>query len=214
MAITFYAGSGSPWSWRVWLTLEHKQIPYQLQMLSFSGGDLKKPEYLAINPRGKVPAIVDGDLQLYESAAIARYLEEAYPQKPLYPSAPRERALVHRLIAEIDNYIGTANGKLVDEVLFKPEAERNQAAIDRARQELAAELGRIEAQLGGDFLAGPLTAADFALYPLLALGLRIEAKRAPQLGYAAALGPRTRAWKARIEALPYYDKTYPPHWRQ
>jgi len=51
MPLTFYYGSGSPYSWRVWFALEHKRIPYELKVLSFSAGDLKKPEYAAINPR-------------------------------------------------------------------------------------------------------------------------------------------------------------------
>ena len=59
MAITFYAGSGSPYAWRVWLALEHKQLPYDLKMLSFSNREHRAPEYLAINPRGKVPALVE-----------------------------------------------------------------------------------------------------------------------------------------------------------
>ena len=47
MALTFYYGSGSPYAWRVWFALEHKQVPYELQVMSFSAGDLRKPEYLA-----------------------------------------------------------------------------------------------------------------------------------------------------------------------
>jgi len=46
----------------VWFALEHKHIPYELKVLSFSAGDLKKPEYAAINPRRKMPAIVDNEL--------------------------------------------------------------------------------------------------------------------------------------------------------
>jgi len=42
--LTFYYGSGSPYAWRVWLALEHKAIAYELKMISFSAGDLKKPE--------------------------------------------------------------------------------------------------------------------------------------------------------------------------
>src|SRR5262245_45691355 len=51
MALTFYYASGSPYAWRVWLALEHKRIGYELKTLSFSAGDLRKPEFSAINPR-------------------------------------------------------------------------------------------------------------------------------------------------------------------
>src|SRR6202795_3087408 len=55
MSLTFYYGSGSPFAWRVWLALEHKQIPYQLEVLSFDRGDTKTPAFLAIKPRGRGP---------------------------------------------------------------------------------------------------------------------------------------------------------------
>jgi glutathione S-transferase len=65
MSITFFYGSGSPFAWKVWLALEHKELPYEKKMLSFQAGDMNKPEYLALNPRAKVPALVDGDLKLF-----------------------------------------------------------------------------------------------------------------------------------------------------
>src|SRR3954463_12656051 len=60
MAVDFYHGHGSPFSWRVWLALEAKNIPYELKVLSFQSEDTKKPEFRAINPRGQVPTVVDG----------------------------------------------------------------------------------------------------------------------------------------------------------
>ena len=96
LALTFYYGAGSPYAWRVWFALEHKAIPYDRKVLSFADGDLKKPEFVAVNPRGKVPAIVDGDMHLYESAAIVEYLEDVHPDSGnrLFPGAVRDRALV------------------------------------------------------------------------------------------------------------------------
>ena len=70
MAITFYYGSGSPFAWKVWLVLEHKRLAYQLKVMSFQAGDLKKPEYLAINPRGKVPVLIDDGYTIWESSVI------------------------------------------------------------------------------------------------------------------------------------------------
>ena len=51
MTIRFYYGSGSPFSWKVWLALEHKQLSYNFNVLSLQQGEQKTPEYLAINPR-------------------------------------------------------------------------------------------------------------------------------------------------------------------
>jgi glutathione S-transferase len=73
VTITFYYLSGSPFSWKVWLSLERKQIPYELRVLSANAGDLMAPEFLTINSRGKVPAIVDDGFALNESLAIVEY---------------------------------------------------------------------------------------------------------------------------------------------
>ena len=64
MAIVLYYGSGSPFAWRVQLALEHKALAYERKVLSFSAGDTRKPEFVALNPRHRVPVIVDGDFVL------------------------------------------------------------------------------------------------------------------------------------------------------
>jgi glutathione S-transferase len=214
MALTFFWGSGSPPSWRVMLALEHKQLVYESRLLSFSAGDHKKPEYLAINPRGKVPAIVDDGFVLYESVAILEYLHAQYPDSgaPLYPLGPRAAARVRRIIQEIDLYLGPAATRVFRQVFFKKPEERDANEIADARTTLLAELARFERALGDGFLDGPLSAADFALYPLLA-GQRRVVLREPTLSVMGDLGPNLAAWMTRMESLPFYDKTYPPHWR-
>jgi glutathione S-transferase len=210
--LTFYAGSGSPFAWRVWLTLEHKQLPYELRMLSFSAGDLRKPDYLAINPRGKVPAIVDDGMSLWESAAIVEYLEERYPERPVMPRDPAERAHVRRIIREADEYLGEGMEALVDQIFFQPDkSKRDVQAIARAREVCTTELERLEHALRGPFFGGEQpNAADYTVYPMIALLERLEVKHEKMF----ELGPKTQAWKKRIEALPFFDRTYPPHWRQ
>jgi glutathione S-transferase len=63
-ALEVYWVSGSPYAWRVLLTLEVKQLSYTSRLLEASKGDLKKPEYLKLNPRGQVPTLKDGDYTL------------------------------------------------------------------------------------------------------------------------------------------------------
>lgn len=213
MALTFFYGSGSPYAWRVWLALEHKAIAYELKTMSFSAGDLRKPEFLKVNPRHKVPAITDGDLALYESAAIVEYLDEQYAYgKKLFPGNTRQRALIRRLVREADQYFAHAQERLVDQVLFTKQEKWDLQEIASAREALASELTMFEAYMGGNYLAGELSAADFTLYPMIALCMRMEKKK-PDLDVRSVIGPRLCAWMKRIEALPYFDKTYPPHWK-
>jgi glutathione S-transferase len=212
MAITFYYGAGSPFAWRVWLALEHKAIPHELKVLSFAGGDTLKPEFLALNPRHKVPVITDGDFVLYESAAILEYLEELQPRPALFPGDARSRALVRRMVCEADQYLDAVGAKLIGNVLFTKPEEWDAARITAARDALIGELGLWEKAIRGDYLAGPLSAADFAAYPMLAIALRCEKKK-PDLGLKAALPAKIAAWMARIEALPYFAKTWPAHWK-
>lgn len=213
MALTFYYGSGSPYAWRVWLALEHKDIPYEFRMMSFSAGDLKKPEFQKINPRHKVPAILDGDFAMYESAAILEYLDEQYASgRQLFPGDTRSRAVIRRLVREADEYFAHAQERLVDQILFTPQDKWDPDEIASARVALGDEIGIFERHLAGDYFAGELSAADFTLYPMIALCLRME-KRKPDLDVHDAIGPKLRAWMKRMEALPYFDKTYPPHWK-
>lgn len=214
MAIRFYCGSGSPYAWRVWLALEHKRLAYELEMLSFSAGDLARPEYAAINPRRRVPSIVDDGFALYESAAIVEYLDDQYAASGsrLFPTTPKPRALVRRIVRETDQYLAEACERLVDEVLVKPQQQWDETKIGSCRDAFVSELGNFERLLSGQWFAGELSAADHAIYPIIALVLRMEL-RLPALHASAAIGPRLQAWMQRVEALPYYARTYPPHWR-
>ena len=214
--LTFYYGSGSPFAWRVWLALEHKQVPYTFKRMRFDNGDLHTPAYEAINPRHKVPAIVDDGFALYESAAIVEYLEDRYAASGarLWPREVRARALARRVSAEVDAYVPAHNMTLVTQLLFTRPEEANLARVAEAKDALTGELARFERYLQGDFIAGAdVTAADFALYPFVAFLARIDAKR-PGHEMRKILPARLGAWSKRIEALPYFASTYPPHWKE
>jgi len=87
--IKVYGVHGSPFVRKVFIALDIKGVPYEIvRQMPFSGDQ----DYLAINPLGKIPALVDGDLTLSDSKVICRYLEDAYPEPALYPKAPVDRA--------------------------------------------------------------------------------------------------------------------------
>ena len=214
MSLVLYYGSGSPYAWRAQFALEHKALPYELKVLSFSAGDTRKPEFLALNPRHQVPVLVDGDFVLYESNAIVEYLDEAYPAAgaPLFPGDARTRALARRMVQEVDHYFGEAVDPLITQAFFVKPEERDPDVIASSRRAIADEFGLFTQAMRGEFLAGPISAADFAFYPLVAFVKRCEMKL-PDLDFDALATPAIAAWKKRIEALPFFDKTIPPHWR-
>ena len=215
MAITFYYGSGSPYAWRVHLALEHKALPYDRKILSFAAGDTRKPEFVALNPRHHVPTITDGDFTLYESNAIVEYLDEAYPGRgqPLFPGDAKSRALIRRLIMEVDNYFDKATDEITTQAFNTKPEERDEVKLAAGRQAVMEEYALFTKAMRGEFLAGPLSAADYAFYPLVAFMNRSETKL-PNLNANGMLTPQLAAWKARMEALPYLDSTIPPHWKK
>jgi glutathione S-transferase len=213
MALTFYCGSGSPFAWKVWLTLEHKGVPYEFKLLSFDAKDTQKPEFLKVNPRGQVPAIVHDGFALYESLAICEYLEERFPHQPLLPLEPQARATVRRLALEADSHVPKADTELFEQTLFRAkDAPEDRAKIAAAQETVLKELAIWDARLTGDYLAGALSLADFTLYPFLRTLRRIDLRQ-PQNGLGDRMPKRVQAWMNRIEALPYYAKTIPPHWK-
>lgn len=212
MSLTFYYGSGSPYAWKVWLALEHKAIPYEFRLLSFDRGDTKAPAFLAVNPRGRVPTIVDDGFALWESAAIVEYLDERYAQNPLLPKDAKGRATARRLAAEADSYLGPVVGRLAELALYS-ETPVEAGEIDKAKSEILAELASWERQMTGPYFLGALSLADFAVFPHLRLLRRIE-DRKPSNGFPNdRLPPKLAAWIKQIEGLPYYGKTIPPHWK-
>jgi glutathione S-transferase len=215
MFLTFYHGHGSPYSWRVWLALERLEMPYEIDVISFSAKEHLKPGFLAINPRHQVPVIVHDGFALRESLAILEYLDEIAPARVLYPGSPAERARIRQLIREEEGHLDDRGlGPVYEEFYLKgeggaPDMER----VEAARTVLAAELDNFGSEMRGDFLAGDApTAADFVLYPEVAYVKRIGEKK-PASGLAGILPPPIAAWAGRIEALPYFEKTFPPHWR-
>ena len=212
MAMTFYYGSGSPFSWSVWLVLEHKQLPYELKLMSLRGDDLKTPEYLTINPRGKVPVLIDDGFALWESSAIVAYLEDQYPNRSLLPQKLQDRAIARRIAAEAHTYFYPPLRRLMEQTLFRGDGKGDQIMIATALDDLQRESTYFEATLTDAFFVGSLSIADFTIYPLLALVKRPHVKQ-PQHNTGSFIGVKLSAFMHRIEQLPSFAQTIPPHWQ-
>jgi len=217
MTLEIYWAAGSPYAWRVMLAAEIKRIPYESKLLEFSKGDTKAPQFLTVSPRGKVPAIRDGDFTLAESLAILAYHDRKHPEPALFGKTPEETGRIWLAIADFESYV-RESATIVNRWLFgdKPRTPE----VDDAHQKLVAELKRFDERIGkGPWLVGTTpTAADIVWFPTMRTfvraGVRAEA-RATELGLFpfAERYPNIGAWIARVEALPGYDKTFPPHWR-
>jgi glutathione S-transferase len=168
-------------------------IALDTQHVDVLTGGSRTPEFLAKNPNGRVPVLEDGDLVLWESTAIIRYLAAG---SPLSPTAPRAAAEVDRWIAWQLAHLGPAMSKVAFENIVKRLTRRGEP--DPARiAEGTVEFERLTEILDGalagrEFVAGPLSLADFALAAHYSL--------APAAGLDIARHRRVASWLAQISA--------------
>jgi len=221
MAIELYWGSGSPYSWRVLLALEYKRLPYTSHLLQFSKQEHKSPQMLAMNFRGRVPVLKDGDYVVFESLATLYYLDQKYPEPPLFGRSAEEAGVIMRVICEYQAYAEEHVMRIVSAFLMAaPGRSVKQEDLAESMHVVASEARSIEARLAtADWVVGDsISAADIVIFPSLQILLRVLAKPEARDLSSRFLPldvnyPALSRWIARVEALPGYEKTYPPHWR-
>jgi glutathione S-transferase len=179
--LKLYGGARSRASIVQWY-LEELSVPYEFVLLDMEAGEHRQPKFLAINPMGKVPAIVEGDFQLWESGAILLYLAEKYNQMP---DSLEQRSVMIQ-------WVVFANATLGVGLFVETSREREMPKLLTPLQEL------FERQ---PFLLGDeLTVADIAVGSLLAyvpMMLKIDFQDYPAVA----------DYVKRITARPAYQKT-------
>jgi len=169
-------------------------------------GENRTPDYLAINPNGKVPALVDGDVVLWESRAINGYLASKKPELGLYPADPAKRAEIDQWSYWQAIHLGPAMQKVGFERVLKKLFGRggaDEAAIVGDLKTVADLLPILDAALAGkEWVAGPLTLADFALASTFMY------RKPSRLGLDDH--PNVAAWIARLEARPSWQRAVAP----
>ena len=144
------------------VTLEELEIPYEVHPVNLMEGDQKTPEFLAINPNGRIPAIVDreaGNFAVFESGAIMIYLADKVGR--LLPSDPKERSRVIQWVMFQMGGIGPMMGQA--NVFFRYFPEKLPSAISRYQNESRRLFEVIDGHLDGqDWLAGDFSIADIA----------------------------------------------------
>jgi glutathione S-transferase len=177
---------------KVVFALEELRLPYERQDYGRQFNNTQTPEYGALNPTRKVPTLLDGDVVIWESHSILRYLA-AKVASPLYPADLAARSRVDRWL---DWQLASLNAPYVAAFLEtrKPEAERNADILKPLLPELAileTWLGERACIAGADW-----SIADIAFAPLI--------RRILAFPYAMPPLPNLTAWRDRVAALPGY----------
>jgi glutathione S-transferase len=149
---------------------------------------------------------------------ILEYLDERFAPgdaaKRLYPGDVRDRARIRRLAREAEEYLGNEGiNPVTEEYFFKDGAAPDAAKVEKARVKVREELEYFAREMRAGFLAGDTpTAADYVLYSYYAYVARLTLRK-PEVRLTELVPAPIAQWGKRIEALPFFDKTYPPHWR-
>jgi len=157
--------AGTPNGWKASIMLEECELPYEAHILDLGKLDQKKPEFLAINPNGRIPAIVDRDLgnfPVFESGAILIYLAEKAGK--FLPTDVKGRSVVMQWLMFQMSAVGPMMGQL--NVFRRYFDEHLPAAIDRYDREVRRLFGVLDGRLKDhQYLAGDYSIADIATWP-------------------------------------------------
>lgn len=189
---------------RVTSTIAHLGLDVEIVDPGMAG--LKVPEYLKINPNGKVPVLVDGDFMLWESRAIMQYVASKKPGNSLWPNDAKRQADIARWQFWESSHLSKGTGAFAFEKLFKRifmKQEPDEAALKVGEKEFHTFAPVLNAQLETHpFVTGAeLTLADFSVGACFSYA---EASGLPWENY-----PHIRAWWARLNALPAWQSTAP-----
>jgi glutathione S-transferase len=179
--IKLYGGSRSRASIVQWY-LEEINTPYEFVLLDMQAGEHRQPEYLKINPIGKVPAIVDGDLQLWESGAILLYLADKYSQKSYTPEA---RAILNQWIIFANSTLGTG-------IFIEANREREMARLLNPLNDIFSKQNYL---LGEEFTIADIAVGSILFY--IPIMLKIEFTDYPAIA----------EYITRISQRPAFQKT-------
>ena len=186
----------TPNGWKISIMLEECGLEYRLVPVDIGRGDQFKPEFLAISPNNRMPAIVDHDVEgqpvsVFESGAILLYLAEKTGR--FLPSDPRARMEVMQWVFWQVGGLGPMAGQLGHFTNYAP--EKIEYALNRYGDEYNRLLGVIDKQLADrDYLCGDYSIADMASWPWVVVHERIN--------QSLDEFPRVTAWNERMQARP------------
>lgn len=187
---------------RVHIALLEKNIAVETHEVDMAAREHRTPEYLALNPYGRVPTLQNGDFVLFESNSILLYIDATHPIPPLAPDDARQRALIDMHLRLCDLQMAQPAGAIIFPKRFLPKERWDQAAIADAAKKIASHLEILSRQLNGqDYLVGNrYSLADIAYTPFLEfLPLMTE-----------AVPDNISRWRERLMTRPSSAQTKPP----
>ena len=190
----------SSWSMRPWVLLRQAGIPFEEVLARFDSFDADsqfKATIAGISPTGKVPVLVDGDLTIWDTLAIAEYLAETYPEKHLWPQDKTARARARSVCAEMHSGFTALRGACPMNIeAHLPEVGaliwRDKPAVRADVQRLVDMWSGLLEQHGGPMLFGAFTIAD-AFYAPVCMRLH---------SYGLPVPEHIQAYVQRVRALP------------
>ena len=191
----------STYSRRVRIACLEKRIDIQLVELDMAKGAHRGPDYLRLNPYGRVPTLEDDGFVLYESTAILEYLEATRPAPPLVPADARGRALVAMHMKLCDIQLARQTGTIIFPKRFLPRERWDEAAMAQAKKEIERHVGIVEQQLAGrEWMVGER-------YSLVEVCYTPFVEFFPLMEIAPP--PAVAAWTARMLGRPSARETKP-----
>lgn len=189
------------------ITARHLGIPLETQVVDLMTGQQRQPEFLALNPNGKVPTLVDGDFVLWESNAICQYLASKKPGNSLWPEDERSRADICRWQCwELAHWTPTLFIFFRENMIkkFMGQGDPDRAELEKGEEKFSEIAGMLNNHLAGrDYLVGKdVTLADISIASHL---MHAQRGQLPLDGYT-----NINRWFGRIERLPAWQATQPP----
>ena len=195
----------SSWSMRPWVLMKQAGIPFEevkVRFDSFEPQSTFKQSLRAVTPAGKVPVLVDGDLVVWDTLAIAEYLAEQFPQTPLWPADARARARARSVCAEMHSGFSALRGTCPQNIEASiphvgPLAMRDKPAVRADVERIVGMWTELLEQYRGPMLFGAFSIAD-AFYAPVCMRFRTYGFQLPQhIGdYIRRVGalPGVQAW--------------------
>lgn len=177
---------------KVRLVLAEKELECESILVDLKSGQQRTPEFLKLNPYGRVPVLVDDEVVVYDSTIINEYLEDEYPHPGLLPEDSASRARVRLLEDYCDNSF-LASAAFVLAELAKADEEQDAERLKRYQGEISRGLARLEANLSGqEYLFGEFSLADVAFVPAVLILQRLGVAIDPRLRHVTAWIDRLR----------------------